>query len=76
MKTSEKFQLAGVIVTLGILSLGVLNFVTNLKIDSSISFHIKMIYVLIYLIFIVLGVIMFKVYTNEKRKINKTRKGM
>ena len=79
MKLAEKLQLAGVIIGLGLLTLGFLNLVLNLEIDSPLSFHIKTIYVLIYLIFIVLGVIMFKVYANgkkeqiRKRKVNKIK---
>ena len=82
MKLAEKLQFAGVIIGLGLLTTGVLKLVLDLEIDSPSGFHIRMIYILIYLIFIVLGIIMFKVYPNgkenkakaKKRKINKGRK--
>lgn len=82
MKIGEKIAFGSLIV--GIIGVTILLIQTLLKLemnDLNIAFHIKLLYFISYLMVILVGIIMFKVFTNgkekpkrKKRKLNKRKK--
>lgn len=67
MKLNDKIALAGVIVGLGVLTIGFINLIKNLE-----DFSIQIIYVWLYTLTIAIAIIMLKIFPNKK--LNKSKK--